>query len=783
MNSAKLSNNLFFNYVLVILYIITGSLPNLGAIDILAPQWIYLGFVNLITCSYLLAKRINYLSPHFKSLFSTYYIYFYIFYFLWNAISYFYAVNPVETLINLPRLGNTFFAIIFCYFLISEIPNKITFITRVFFFFLLAEMISYYYDLSIVYPKEGLRVIQIKGFAGNKNITAASIAFKIPFAIFFLLNSKNKIFKFLALIVTFSGLFAVSLIQARAAILSSMIVFFILISFIVYKSIFDLEFRKKKLLNHTILVISPYLFAFILNLIATTSANDKYRKVNITDTIGNISFTEQSSNGRFNYWSDALEYIKENPIFASGLGNWKIESIDKGKEHIEGYTVPYHAHNDFIHVFAETGIPGGLAYLSIFILIFYYILKINYKEYKSTGTPSLKYLIIALPIIVYGTDAMLNFPVARPLMQSSLAIYIGLTLSTYLLGNLGADDQRGGNKFSKLFFSTILLLIIPGTIIHIISYISLRQQGRLLYEFNNAKYTLTREELDEISHEFPNLTETAMPIKAMKARYYWLAGNKEEAYEMATKGNLDNPKIHFANNLKSQFFLEESKADSAYIYARKAFYGIPNNMPHFDIYMRTLAFKKDLVEINNAFQMVNKIGGDKRTSWIIYLRSLALTRNLGDSFAMAKAQEAYNKYPQDEQIFQLYRMLTYGQPRMLEAENLAKSAKEFFDKSDYLSAAKKYSNALDKDPLQLTYAVNAGMSYFNIKDFSLSLKYFKLAKTSKDVSIVENASRYIALSLYSMGDNSAACAEFLKLFNKFPKRMYQQEFRKYCRRK
>ena len=83
----------------------------------------------------------------------------------------------------------------------------------------------------------------------------------------------------------------------------------------------------------------------------------------------------------------------------------------------------------------------------------------------------MKYLIIALPIIVYGTDAMLNFPVARPLMQSSLAIYIGLTLSTYLLGNLGADDQRGGNKFSKLFFSTILLLIIPGTIIHIISYI------------------------------------------------------------------------------------------------------------------------------------------------------------------------------------------------------------------------------------------------------------------------------------------------------------------------
>ena len=365
-------------------------------------------------------------------------------------------------------------------------------------------------------------------------------------------------------------------------------------------------------------------------------------------------------------------------------------------------------------------------------------------------------------------------------MQSSLAIYLGLILSIYLHENPNEEYKRNGIVTLKLFFSTIFLLIIPGIIIHTISYISLRKQGRLLYEFNNASYTYTREELDNISHEFPNLTETAMPIKAMKARYYWLAGNKEEAYDMATKGNKDNPKIHFGNNLKAQFFMEESKMDSAYIYARKAFYGIPHNMPHFDIYLRTLVYRKDFVEINNAFQMVNKIGGDTRTSWIIYLRTLALTRSLGDPFAMAKAQDAYNKYPQDEQVFQLYRMLTYGQPRMVEAENVAKSAKEFFDKSDFIRSAENYAIALEKDPLQLTYAINTGMSYYNAKKYDLSLKYFKLAKASKDVTVVEKGSRFLALALYNLGDNSVACAEFLKLLNRFPKRMYRQEFRKYC---
>ena len=66
-------------------------------------------------------------------------------------------------------------------------------------------------------------------------------------------------------------------------------------------------------------------------------------------------------------------------------------------------------------------------------------------------------------------------------------------------------------------------------------YNSLKAGELLLYEFNNAQYNMTRKQLDEISHNFPNLTETAMPIKAMKARYYYLQGKKEEAHEMAMR--------------------------------------------------------------------------------------------------------------------------------------------------------------------------------------------------------------------------------------------------------
>ena len=205
------------------------------------------------------------------------------------------------------------------------------------------------------------------------------------------------------------------------------------------------------------------------------------------------------------------------------MGNWKIESIEKGKEHISGYTVPYHAHNDFIHVFAETGILGGISYLALFILITYYVFLIFKKEHNGISPFSLQKFILILPLIVYGVDALLNFPVARPLMQSSLAIYLGLILAIHVSTNIYKTPTKNNSNsalFTKISLLLTLTLLVPGLAIHIISYKSLTQQGRLLYEFNNAQYTYTRAELDEISHEFPNLTETAMPIKAMNCLLY-----------------------------------------------------------------------------------------------------------------------------------------------------------------------------------------------------------------------------------------------------------------------
>ena len=767
------SNQNLPNYILLILYIVTGSLGNNGAIDILAPQWVYLGAINILSCLFFLFNPNSSSKTGLSKLFKSSYIYVYIFYFIWSGLSYFYAINPTETLLNIPRVGNTFFAVFFCFLLLHNLENKVQIINRIFLGFLIFELSSFYSDFFTELESSDFTAMNLKGVAGNKNITSASIAFKIPFVLYSLITSSKKLVKVILFIILFSATFAVSILYARAAILSSSIVFIIFIIFLFF-NLLNKKDKRKNLANIG-LTITPYLLAILVNIAFTNSQ----KKGNIGSQLGEIEFTEQSSNGRFQYWGDAYDYVNDNPFIASGLGNWKIASISYGKEHVKGYTVPYHAHNDFIHVFAEVGILGGIAYLSLFLVLTFYLFRLLYVQRKEDGNTDFSLFLLVLPFIIYGIDAGLNFPVARPLMQSSLALYMGLLLSIYL--NRFSNVKPFKKITSKLIFGLCLLLLIPGIVIHILSFQSLKQQGVLLYEFNSGKFNLSLSQLEEIEDDFPNLTETAMPIKAMKARYFYLNNLKEKAHQYAQLGSKDNPQIYFGENLRAQFFLQEKKIDSAYHYSKLAFYNLPNNMPHYNVYMNAMTARADREGINDAFEHVRSLAGDTAIIWVIYLRALAQVSSLGDPFVMDKSLEAFKLYPLDKDIFNLYRILTYGQKRVVQAQQLYKTGTESYNASNFEVASGQFKQAFELDPLEYTYALNSGLALYENSQVEEAIRYFEITQSSQKDALKEKALRYKALALNKIGRVPEACAVFLKLMNTYPKRMYQQEFQKYCR--
>ena len=109
-----------------------------------------------------------------------------------------------------------------------------------------------------------------------------------------------------------------------------------------------------------------------------------------------------------------------------------------------------------------------------------------------------------------------------------------------------------------------------------------------------------------------------------------------------------------------------------------------------------------------------------------------------------------------------------------------KQATLAYNNKDFITAAKLFKSAFDKDPLQCTFSLNTGLAYYEAKEYNKAIDYLELSVISKKNSIIEKSLRYNALALLQQNRRSEACAVFLKLKNTFPKRMYEQEFQKYC---
>ena len=773
MNSSSAS---FTSSILIILYILTGTLPNFGAIDILAPQWVYLCSINILVAVYLLYNKDSFAS-FFSFLSKSYFFLFYAFFIFWAALSINYAINKSETIINFPRYFNVFVAISFVTLLLSKIPNRFRFISVVLSSFLFLE-VSLYYNQFIeqITTSNVFNSLSLKGFSGNKNIAAASMVVKLPFALYLLIKLEKLWVKIILFVLLTLSYIALTIIYARAALLSSTLIMILFVMYQVY--VFFFKGRSfKKLVSHSAFILLPFVISFFSSELLSSSLNTR----SYADRVETIGLTRQASSGRFNYWESAFESFSENPIIGSGLGNFKIKSIAYGADYIHGYTVPYHAHNDFIHTATELGIFGFIAYFGSFLLLAFYLLQLFRK---SSSQKQMGFVLLFLALVGYGMDAFFNFPVARPLMQSALVLIVALIVSEYLdLNNtsLHSNTSKSANRKYILSITLITLLLIPSLIVHVISYRALTQQGALLYEFNNAKYNMTLAQLDEISNDFPNLTETAMPIKSMKARYFYNNGLKEQAYDLIRGGTKDNPYIRFNENLLSQFYFNDKQYDSSYHYAKIAFDNLPNNMPHFNMYMQNLVLKRDRDAMIAAYDRVLPlVRGDTKTVRSIFLRSIGQISNVGDPYTLQKAEEAFKLYPNDGQFFELYRIFTYGQQNIVQAKAFYKEATELYGQKKFSEAAATFVKATDLDALDLTYALNAGLAFYEAKDFENAIRYLKVTDTSHKDTLKEKALRYLALSYYASGQQLQACAQFVRLKDRYPKRMYQQEFQKYC---
>ena len=138
-----------------------------------------------------------------------------------------------------------------------------------------------------------------------------------------------------------------------------------------------------------------------------------------------LSTNDGSVNQRLRYYEDVVTHMSAHPLLGTGLGNWKIKSIDYDKNDINGYVVPYHAHSDFIQLGAELGIFGFLLYLGVFVFTLLFGIKVFFAP-QANQEQKLIIGLLLTALAVYTVDANLNFPIARPQVLAPWALVVAL---------------------------------------------------------------------------------------------------------------------------------------------------------------------------------------------------------------------------------------------------------------------------------------------------------------------------------------------------------------------
>lgn len=410
-------------YVLLILalYISVFLSPDFGAADKVVVHWLAISIINFIALSHIIIKY-DYFKIYIGLVFNNILFKTISVFWVLCLVSFACAYNIVEASVAFFQLTTFIFQILFISIFLIAYNIKILNIFYLILFFFLFQIyysLSTYIDIINVSVYDFSLSSLLKGVGANRNITAAIFVIQIPFLITLILRSSNFFRNIVFSILIFSASYLIIALSSRASYISLTLILVSYIFFYAYGFKFrDLSFLLKKLFFTLLPIFASY---FIFN---TTDFNRS--ESNVIDRVSTINIDDESTSTRLRFYKQTFDYVINNPLKPMGIGNWKITSLVGDRMNIQGYTVPYQVHNDFLQVAAEIGIIGFFTYLLIFLLAFYYLFKLFFKS-KSFKEKAF-YFAIFISLLCYVIDANLNFPIARAIQQNFFVFLISLII-------------------------------------------------------------------------------------------------------------------------------------------------------------------------------------------------------------------------------------------------------------------------------------------------------------------------------------------------------------------
>lgn len=286
-------------------------------------------------------------------------------------------------------------------------------------------------------------------------------------------------------------------------------------------------------------------------------------------------------------------------------------------------------------------------------------------------------------------------------------------------------------------------------------------QAVLAGDFNTGKYSLNNSYIEKFDLNFPNISETTIPMIAFQGRYLKKNDSIRKSISLFKKSLKINPYLKLAESELSKAYLSIKKFDSAYFYGRDAFYTIPINNNHRFAYFNTLIIRKDSIELDNAFQLIKDYPSS--ANWIHYL--------------LARNTISQKNTPYTDSIFELYiekfklqddltakafkSKLVNGDRVVASAVDLSFQAEELFNKKEYDKAGVIYELASSIDSYDYTYFQNAALSFANTDQSEKALELFD--KVIYDFKIKDGKAYFYKGILLAKLDRIEDACRYLKI--------------------
>jgi O-antigen ligase len=739
--------------IFIFLYLIVGAVPYFGAADKVDTQLLYLNFLNFINILFIIFDLKKDLLKKIRNSINNIPVLYMSLFFIWSCITVYAATNKVESIISLSEIFTLLLALIFLihHFTSLDKTKRDRFILAIIIIICSIEIISVYipyiYDILRLGEPEP-RSLAYRGISGSVNVMSYSMLLKLPFILYYSVTKKfNRVFLVsLTVLVIYA---VVAIFQTRSALLALLFIF-------ITQTIFFSNLLEHNFLKSLRRLIIPIFLPFVLSTIFISIQSEAFSSTSIQDRVQSLSNLEDdvSVNSRFRYYEHALQSIKLNPILGIGVGNWEIESVKYDRKNMYNYTVPYHVHNDYLEILAESGIPAVVFYFGPIFIICFLLLKFIFSL-KHSNDQKLFYISLLCALSVYLIDSLFNFPQARVMQQMNL-IFLFAISCMYL--NLNFSTKF---KSLKLFSFLIIILSLASAFSSVRVYESSKDHYILLRQFNiNDFSTPPLKIIEKMRSNYPNIGPTAMPTASMKALHYLHYGELETAVKLFKQGSPHSPHLYMSETFLGYTYHKLDMADSALFYSKLAFDKASNDPIHFGNYLVSALSLNDSILLKEAYQRVPQKFRSSTHDEIYLAVTSALKDPASSDFILDGIDINYKAG--NDKLKKNYYSLMVGSNKMLEANFYYLRAVDLFDKQDYESALIDFQKAADLNPYELAYFENIANSYMQLGNDEQALDVLNDLIEVKD-SKTDKALYLRGLVLYGMGEIQLACDDLFKV--------------------